>query len=463
MDLSENREDKSSGNAIGVKLKLRTSSAALALLVVCLSAYTLLRADPGAVHNFGVKDPLHHRQLQKGTYDSNFTVCGRALGSTHNALTPELREKYSTCPAFDPEKPILVLDKHQTYGRTGNQLHAILNAIQYARDHNIQLGITHTSWVMNTLTSMWFFNPDIDWVHELERSLCIKVFYDTDWKSWNTITIEDPKHLSRSLYFYESYLSQDERMATYLWFLEELFLHYNTGDGIKPYGRQDMCSGLMSVFSKDERIMASAIYSVIHVRHLETIGKLFLASVSEQTGCDPEAALEMEPDYIKSILEPLGMLDHPIVIITDGQNKEAVRRLLHDPDIGPMIHVVGNKQNWIGGDVTLAVMATVFIGNPASTMTEFIARSRVALGFGGSNYLYRAKDENGEWTDVCGDECVFRKWKGEIYYYKGWPQSRNHLAKDHFPNLSPALKRDLKRERDQKRDKKRYQTHFVAL
>jgi len=34
-------------------------------------------------------------------------------------------------------------------------------------------------------------------------------------------------------------------------------------------------------------------------------------------------------------------------------------------------------------------------------MAGFIARSRVALGFG-NNYMYLAKDEKGEWTRVYG-------------------------------------------------------------
>ena len=50
----------------------------------------------------------------------------------------------------------------------------------------------------------------------------------------------------------------------------------------------------------------------------------------------------------------------------------------------------------------------MFIGNPASSVSGFIAKSRVSLGFG-NNFLHRAKDENGEWTTVCGDDCLFAK------------------------------------------------------
>ena len=41
----------------------------------------------------------------------------------------------------------------------------------------------------------------------------------------------------------------------------------------------------------------------------------------------------------------------------------------------------------------------MFIGHPSSTMSGFIGRSRVALGFE-HNYIYLAKDENGSWKTV---------------------------------------------------------------
>ncbi|KAL7542918.1 hypothetical protein ACHAXR_012360, partial [Thalassiosira sp. AJA248-18] len=168
----------------------------------------------------------------------------------------------------------------------------------------------------------------------------------------------------------------------------------------------DMCSGIKSVFGEDR---ASAIYSVIHSRRLEgKPGLRLLGNLSSLSGCDPVAALEMRPDYIKSILEPLGMLKFPIVIITDGQDLRVLQRLMDDPELGPLIRLVPREARWIGGDVTLATMSNVFIGNPASSFSGFITKARLSLGFGHS-YLFRAKDKNGEWRTVCGDHCVFDK------------------------------------------------------
>ena len=50
--------------------------------------------------------------------------------------------------------------------------------------------------------------------------------------------------------------------------------------------------------------------------------------------------------------------------------------------------------------VSETMQANVFIGHPSSTLSGFIARSRVALGFGHSNYIHLAKDEKGKWKRV---------------------------------------------------------------
>ena len=52
--------------------------------------------------------------------------------------------------------------------------------------------------------------------------------------------------------------------------------------------------------------------------------------------------------------------------------------------------------------------ANVFVGNPASSMSAFIAQSRVALGKS-YNHLFRARDATCQWTTVCGESCLFQE------------------------------------------------------
>lgn len=118
----------------------------------------------------------------------------------------------------------------------------------------------------------------------------------------------------------------------------------------------------------------------------------------------------MGPAYIKSILKPLGMLEYPIILITDGQLPSVERGLLNDETIGSNIMVLSNKISLDSADVALAVLADVFIGNPASVTSGFIARSRVALGYSEkSTQLFRRKRIH-QWYSVCNEECVFNPW-----------------------------------------------------
>mmetsp|Transcript_29515 Transcript_29515/g.62635 ORF Transcript_29515/g.62635 Transcript_29515/m.62635 type:complete len:462 (+) Transcript_29515:110-1495(+) len=422
------------------KTKLRKPIATLVLiLIACFSATYLWTEDPGGA--------IHHLDDSSGSYSdtdlvdgseysyrqltpeqsheaeddgvvnaepsvlNNFTVCGRATGPAQD-LTPELQQKVTACPKeYDPETPTLVLEGYATYGRTGNQLRTIIRAMHYTRDNDLQLVIMYNSWAMDVI--LQFFMTDRngdnneDWESRLEMMLCAKIMHQPEeLKGWKVVLLDTQK-----LFVYQSPSPQDEYVAGHSHTLRTFFHHYNTGEGTDQLGRtvRDMCSGIDSLFAKEEEeSQGSAIYSVIHLRLLEHDGKKILGYVAKATGCDPLAALAMRPDYVKSILAPLDMLKHPIVVITDGENNFALQRLKADPDIGPVLRVVPKESIWFGGDVTLGVMANVFIGNPASTLSGFIGQSRKALGFG-HNYLFRAKDENGGWYTVCGDDCLYGK------------------------------------------------------
>jgi hypothetical protein len=89
----------------------------------------------------------------------------------------------------------------------------------------------------------------------------------------------------------------------------------------------------------------------------------------------------MSPAYVKLILKPLGMLEYPIILITDGKLAGVERGLLNDLIIGPRLMVLSDRVALDGADVALAVLSDVFIGNPASVSSGFIARARMALGY----------------------------------------------------------------------------------
>ena len=321
-----------------------------------------------------------------------------ALLSTPNGINPD---------GSTDKKSMLLLSGNNTFGRTGNNLIEFLHALQVARDQDLILGIMHGSWAMQVLMGMFMaiIEDEDGWEEKWEDVFCAKIIKsEEELEQYNVLTMT-----TKELFGYTSPSPYDEYVASTQYSIRALFQNYNTGKGTgirrnKPAG--DMCSGIDALFGEHK---ANMLYSVIHSRHLEGApGLRLLSKVCRHAKCDATAALEMRPDYIKSILEPLGMLQHPIVLITDGQDFSVIQRLMADEDIGPMLKVVPEEASWIGGDLTLGIMSNVFIGNPASTFSTFIAKSRLSLGFG-QNYLFRRKTAEGKWVTSCGDGCVFDK------------------------------------------------------
>lgn len=344
--------------------------------------------------------------------NETLSICGRPA-----AISPEqdleiMTKFQNTCKPVGPNDPILLIEGVETFGRTGNNLIEFLHALERAQNEGLTVGIMIDSWVLPVITQMWMAVQENDmdgWMQHMENTFCVKMLSRDELSTYaNIIHME-----TRELFMYKTRQSLPDYVEFQTYHIRNLFRNYNTGVGVDIRHRNvnDMCTGINGLFGPDKQ--SSQIYSVIHSRNLEGYaGHELLGRVAKNSGCDPEAALNMEPEYIKAILEPIGMLNHPIVFLTDHQRPEILERLLADKDIGPMIHLVPNEASWVGGDITLGIMANAFIGNPASTFSGFIAKSRLALGFEG-NYLFRAKNENGEWEEVCEKRCVF--WKRMLW------------------------------------------------
>lgn len=172
---------------------------------------------------------------------------------------------------------------------------------------------------------------------------------------------------------------------------------------------QDNCATLDMFFHERARDVK---YTVIHSRYLDGTAEWRLKEISKTTGLTIEGgALHMRPAYIKSILQPLGMLDYPIILLADGQLESVERGLFNDPVIGPKLMVLSESRGKLSeADITLSVLADVFIGNPASVTSGLIARSRMALGYSDeSTQLFRRKRLD-QWYSVCKVLCAFNPW-----------------------------------------------------
>ncbi|KAL9179417.1 hypothetical protein ACHAXT_008707 [Thalassiosira profunda] len=405
--------------------RLRSPLGALAL-AAAFAGLCALTSNPAGNVPYHIERHLAAKGASSaiGSDSEPISICGHTppgANSQSYRLEHDLGERlYSSCPPYTSATPVLYLSGHLTFGRTANQLRSLTNAMQLARDEGYQLAIAERGWAMDVLLQFFLTGngapaaSDDDekprWKESVERHLCALVIRSPEELEGREVVAKNPAEL----FFYMSPAPDEGYLASHLQILRTLFRQCNDGSGLDNYGvrSRDMCSGIDSVFGAAARRGegGDTIYSAIHLRYMEgKPGLHFLKQRANATGCDPEAALKVTPEYVKSILAPLNMLGHPIVVITDGQKPAVLMRLQRDKVLGPLLRVVPQDSRWIGGDVTLAVGATLFIGNPASTFSSFIARSRIALGIG-NNYLFRARDATGEWVTVCSDrDCLLRR------------------------------------------------------
>ena len=108
-------------------------------------------------------------------------VCGTIPAPITHEQDMKTIKKYLSCPLTKlppKETTILLLDGVGTYGRTGNNLIEFLHALQYAKDHNILVGIVEGSWATQLITEYFMAIQDDDivsWRNQTEQAFCIKI------------------------------------------------------------------------------------------------------------------------------------------------------------------------------------------------------------------------------------------------------------------------------------------------
>lgn len=150
------------------------------------------------------------------------------------------------------QNKILLLRNDGKFGHMGNQVNSLLHAFDYARDHQLHIGMLFHSWSMDVLHSMFYETDNFDdlgsdLLHDLN---VLVVRNQTQLGHFDEVVSQN----SQQLYFYRTTNAGvdhwRETMELHKAVLRRLFLRYNRGYGYVHNGlrAQDVCSELDMFF-----------------------------------------------------------------------------------------------------------------------------------------------------------------------------------------------------------------------
>ena len=306
------------------------------------------------------------------------------------------------------------------HGRTGNQIRGFFHAFDYARDQGGPLVIRDTGFPMDSTLRKLYLGLNHK---DLEEKLGLIMYDNVDQKYRDKMYLFGTRWARDYVSTNEAYTQFDIIQHRH-YLIQQLYKMTSKEMELHPEssGTKDMCASYHAIFGKHHNgngphasnnngegtLNGKEItqkYTIIHSRSFE--GKNFLEEAHRHYGVDPRASLDYPPDLISAILQPLGMTNHSILMITDGQDKDVANRLSADPNIGPQFQVVPQSLSTMAGDIMLGILSDVFIGNPASSFSQYITMVRYALGFDKSYLYVRKHPLSGKWETFCDDESCF--------------------------------------------------------
>ena len=308
------------------------------------------------------------------------TICGRQIVSVESEL-PIIHSPSQMNHS-------IVLDNHK-YGQTNNNILTIIHALDYAYDiGGAKLILRKDGYAARLLKELFFWNNDStskeSWVETIQNKFHHRILImgksqlpaPSNHVYYNT---------SKDMYFYYTDMPIEMLKERRLSFLKTLFSNPS----------EEMCSGIHQLLKDDK----DQKYSVIHSRLMKKQSclrriKNFKNTPSRYNNSgqiDGDSTCLTPPNFIKSLLRPMGMLNHTIILIEDGENVGLTKRLRADPEIGPRLKTVPSKISSVGVDMVLGVLSNVFIGTPCSTFAGNIARTREAFGFEPQTNLFWIK------------------------------------------------------------------------
>lgn len=143
------------------------------------------------------------------------------------------------------------------------------------------------------------------------------------------------------------------------------------------------------------------------VIHTNDGSKNYLSKFNGSYKKDQSGTVSMTPEYIKEILkQSKAEKDHDIYLINgdgDGIDMEVHNRFANDNELKTKIKVV--KEASFAQTYYLGTLADVYIGNPVSQATLWVARFRMALGLGKNTFVLMENFMGkGKWESMLSDK-----------------------------------------------------------
>jgi hypothetical protein len=359
-------------------------------------------------------------------------TCGKRLP---NASVASFAAPESSMKPWLTNKRFTIVIGHDNMNhvQTNNHINAILHAMDYAIDHNASLALIRNGWATDVLRKLFRGDEDLsmnEWEAKLESKLNLMILDRKEvYKGGNYYDCTNapcPKIMQYmsgdEMYYYHTTANLSSVIQRRNVVLSFLWTHPTTRNP------SAISSPTMSLEGVQKSNVCSTIskslpdqYVVIHSRWMKKdgcikrLGRLahWIKNKTNAT-IDHKAPCLLSPKYIKSILRSRGALHYPIYIISDGLNNDIIGKLQNHSKFGNNVKTVPQNVSWVGGDMMLGILSSVFIGTPISTLSGNIARARVALGFDPqTNILFPQKmkkndQKSSEWINSCEDpQCLY--------------------------------------------------------
>jgi len=366
------------------------------------------KCTPGA--NFAypaLPDTMETMQLKLKRLSTN-EICRRHIGidvsnvgTWHTPFTPA----FVGIPLGLTKEAVLIKKDSKASLNFGANLNTLFRAYDIAQEMKLPLYITEDSWVFEDFLLPLFFGPssmmtkDAAFYHTIEEAMGVGIVKDEDalnnmgmtsfhYQSPHDLFLTAPNGLTA--------VDIRNRRDT---ILRKMFQYPSI------YGKFDACSTIHSFIGED----VNKKYSVIHLADPQQ-GK-YLSQLNKSTGKNLTAASAMHIPYVKNILASTEMLESDIYIVhANGKSidQDRLDGLLRDQFLSKNIKCVDEDVHkkimaHAAGNVYMAVLANVYIGNPLDQTSLWVARMRFALGM--KNTFIFTEMKGDKWVPYFDDEA----------------------------------------------------------